>query len=389
LESDASSRLLAPEAPAATESRLRQWGQLQWQRYRYLLWMLSIAAVGIVAGQLFYLFGERLGPDWTLQAQPEPEPITLQQWDNITLQPLQLEGGQQRFVVDFNATNDSKDRANTSLQLRLQAHPDDLERGVSLGHLGNTDSGLEFVLSLATPPTSKDDKNQEEDLTKTDDITATELKTQQFVSGQPSRYSSTEIILAAAVLLILACAILYYLLKAQTRIVSDSSKFRDALNLWHPWIMVNRQTPRAIKRYLNRVRYIAMRYRSEDNTPTQPFWRRLLTPKQAASEEAAMDEDFIDEEQLVALSAIFSVDETWLGDEQKFELLANGHLVTLLSQKFQPKKIGIDDDSSAWQSLAVQLQEALDKHVDEYSDSFLQQEARRKFLKVVTATAFS
>jgi photosystem II stability/assembly factor-like uncharacterized protein/ABC-type multidrug transport system fused ATPase/permease subunit len=394
LESDASSRLLAPEEPPVAESvplqRLRQWCQTQWHRYRYLLWMLSIALVGIVAGKIFYLLAERLGPDWPRQAQPEAEPIALQQWDNITLQPQQLEGGQLSFVVDFNSTaNNSNKSTDNTLQLRLQAHPDDLKRGVSLGHLGNTNSGLELVLGMATAPTPKADIPEKEDITETADKQTGELKTQEYISGQPSHYSSTEVLLAAAVLLLMACAILYYLLKRQTRIVSDSSKFRNALNLWHPWIMVNRQTPRAIKRYLNRVRYIAMRYRSEDTTPEPSLWRRLLTQKLTTVEETPMDEEFIDEAQLVALSAIFSVDESWLGNEEKFKLLVNGNLSALLSQKFDPKKIGIDDDTSAWQALATQLQEALDNHVSEYSDSFLQQDARRKFLKVVTATAFS
>nr|WP_067288584.1 hypothetical protein [Marinobacterium profundum] len=400
LEGEASSRLLTPEEAAAAESvplqRLRQWGQLQWQRYRYLLWMLGIAAVGVVAGQLFYLLGERLGPEWLLQSQPEPEPIVVQQWDNVTLQPLQLEGGEQGFVLDFshtaqadqNATDSNKGPQSGTLQLHLEARPGDLERGVRLGHIGKGGTGLELVLRNAPVPspagTAQEGDEQQPGVRK-----SVALKVQQFVAGQPGRNSAAAYVLATVILLLLTGAILYYLLKRQTRIVTDSAAFREALNLWHPWIMLNRQTPRAIKRYLNRVRYIAMRYRSEDATSVVPLWRRLFRSQALAAEAAIMDEGFIDEAQLVALSAIFSVDASWLRDAEKFDLLAKGKLATLLAQKSRPLHLGMDEDSSAWQAVVEQLQKALQQHLDKHGAAFLEQDARRKFLKVVTATEFA
>jgi hypothetical protein len=40
--------------------------------------------------------------------------------------------------------------------------------------------------------------------------------------------------------------------------VRDSQPFIDALDIWRPVIMLNHQTPRSIKRFLNRVRFYAM-----------------------------------------------------------------------------------------------------------------------------------
>jgi len=41
-------------------------------------------------------------------------------------------------------------------------------------------------------------------------------------------------------------------------IVGDSEDFRDALDIWYPLIARKFQTPRALKRFLNRMRYLAM-----------------------------------------------------------------------------------------------------------------------------------
>ena len=83
--------------------------------------------------------------------------------------------------------------------------------------------------------------------------------------------SLTSYLLPATVLFCVIIGLLIYFLRKPDRIVNDSSRFREALRIWHPWVILNRQTPRAIKRYLNRVRYIAMRYREETDTEDLKF----------------------------------------------------------------------------------------------------------------------
>jgi hypothetical protein len=46
--------------------------------------------------------------------------------------------------------------------------------------------------------------------------------------------------------------------------VEDSIDFRDALRIWSPVIFAAHPTPRGLKRYQNRLRYLAMRARSDD-----------------------------------------------------------------------------------------------------------------------------
>ena len=46
------------------------------------------------------------------------------------------------------------------------------------------------------------------------------------------------------------------------RVVKDSPKFREALDIWSAVVMSPMNTPRGAKRFLNRVRYLAMRQRA-------------------------------------------------------------------------------------------------------------------------------
>lgn len=55
-----------------------------------------------------------------------------------------------------------------------------------------------------------------------------------------------------------------------SQIVEDSPEFIDALDRWHPMIFAKCETPRAIKRFLNRVRYMAMRQAGNDGEPVIP-----------------------------------------------------------------------------------------------------------------------
>jgi hypothetical protein len=69
--------------------------------------------------------------------------------------------------------------------------------------------------------------------------------------------------LPLAALLAVGLAALLQLATSLRVVERDSPEFRDALRVWHKVIVAARPTPRTIKRYLNRVRYLAMRLRSE------------------------------------------------------------------------------------------------------------------------------
>ncbi|HEV2844467.1 MAG TPA: P-loop NTPase fold protein, partial [Thermoanaerobaculia bacterium] len=105
-------------------------------------------------------------------------------------------------------------------------------------------------------------------------------------------------------------------------VIRDSQEFEEALETWHPLIFTFRKTPRSIKRFLNRVRYLAMLQRGQDPEPSR--WRQALAwlrgifrrkeEEKAPSEKAAA----IPEHALVALVAIEHSRPDWFQDDRFF-----------------------------------------------------------------------
>jgi KAP family P-loop domain len=128
----------------------------------------------------------------------------------------------------------------------------------------------------------------------------------QFVpGGSPLR--SHWPIYVLGILLLLGAGILYELLRRrQVTVVYDSSEFGAALVIWNPVIGVFCDTPRAIKRFMNRLRYIAMRQRSDQ--------------KPGASQGG----DRIPEPILVALSALDRLESGILQDDGRLAALGGG-----------------------------------------------------------------
>jgi photosystem II stability/assembly factor-like uncharacterized protein len=92
-------------------------------------------------------------------------------------------------------------------------------------------------------------------------------------------------------------------------VVKDSPIFTQALDIWYRLVTAPpRNTPRAAKRFLNRVRYLAMRQRPQWEIPS--LWQRALAPTSdgahpaAAHTADAQGDQRIPESLLVALAAI-------------------------------------------------------------------------------------
>ncbi len=110
-------------------------------------------------------------------------------------------------------------------------------------------------------------------------------------------------------------------------VVKDSPNFVDALKIWHPLIFSKHVTPRSIKRFMNRVRYLAMRQRPATSSERSWFRRLLSGPPRGLSPEAASSAaenpvDPIPDETLVALAAIehfnksVFFDDSWLSEAE-------------------------------------------------------------------------
>jgi hypothetical protein len=90
-------------------------------------------------------------------------------------------------------------------------------------------------------------------------------------------------------------------------VVKDSSPFARALHIWEPLVFLAIKTPRGLKRFLNRVRYLAMGAR-RDHEPSR--WERLI--RSEPQPEADPSPSFIPEPALVALAAIHALDPALL-----------------------------------------------------------------------------
>ena len=107
-------------------------------------------------------------------------------------------------------------------------------------------------------------------------------------------------------------AALVILFRRPERIVEDSPKFQKALGIWQECLMLRQQTPRTIKRFLNHLRYLAMRYR-QDEEPWS-IWQRWIK-----GDKRQIDAPVIfSEPALVALSMLFFLEPSWVRQPQKF-----------------------------------------------------------------------
>ena len=113
-------------------------------------------------------------------------------------------------------------------------------------------------------------------------------------------------------LAMLVAAALLVLVRPRNIVVKDSDEFTGALRDWTSVVLARRNTPRTIKRFLNRTRYFAMRLRdqTDGDAPVrtsllQRLWRSFAKPpiNPAEVEQAPLDEAL-----LVAMSAIHHYD---------------------------------------------------------------------------------
>jgi hypothetical protein len=118
-------------------------------------------------------------------------------------------------------------------------------------------------------------------------------------------------LLPAIALLVMLWVGVTVLTRRPDLVVKDSPNFMDALKIWHPLIYSRQSTPRSIKRFMNRIRYLAMRQRRPTEGESS-WWRRLVSsstvgkelPPEAAASAAENPGEPIPDEALVALAAL-------------------------------------------------------------------------------------
>jgi len=154
-------------------------------------------------------------------------------------------------------------------------------------------------------------------------------------------------------------------------ITKDSKEFEDALRIWCPLVYARQKTPRSIKRFMNRVRYLAMRYRPSEamSAPWEDFvlktgalfgLKREPPPAQQARERI--------EPILVALSAIHHLNPTWIENENQWTAIANESLSVIGGSATDARTL---------------VQQARDTHIRHFGRWGVTNQHREEFLRML------
>ena len=110
-------------------------------------------------------------------------------------------------------------------------------------------------------------------------------------------------------------------------------------------------------------------------------------------EETSSEDEAIEEASLVALSAIFAVDESWIIDDEKFNRINEGQLDALLREKYpaqfaQAKKLDKSiEESMSLVSFMAPLKESIERHIAKFGNLiFIEKQQREKFLRILAAS---
>lgn len=120
-----------------------------------------------------------------------------------------------------------------------------------------------------------------------------------FAPAVPSR---ADYLTPALLLCICISVIVLATVRRPNPVVRDSPAFRDALAIWNPVVATALRTPRAVKRYQNRVRYLAMMARHSTRASTLGEELRLWLLRRGAAPPVAVAGDPSPE--LVAIGAL-------------------------------------------------------------------------------------
>jgi len=234
---------------------------------------------------------------------------------------LLMDNGRIRIPLDrVGKESNKRDQNQRPLEIVVKGRPGALEKGIPVGTLGSGDSAARIVLRyrpdskprLPEPPAGSQNGKKSE-AAPSSGIAA--------FSGPEEDNSYTGHFLALVAGLGLAVICVVYLLQRPRRFTSDSRTFREALAIWHPWIVLVRKTPRSIKRFLNRLRYVAMRLSPEP--PLGSIWQRIKSRlgigKKLNKREAMGNR--VPESVLVALGSVYHVNPEWVKDPEALKTL--------------------------------------------------------------------
>jgi hypothetical protein len=361
-----SSNLLALELPGTDENEtvmVQMWRivKIGLFPYRYFLLMICVVILGVCFG--FFL-------DSMIRSESKPASTqhTIAIWNNIDINEIAMVGGNPNLSlrVQDNAASMPSPGDSSSWQLSLNATEDDLKKGIVIGKLGDAKASASLLLKAKIPAQATTDTSGE-NAQITEEISSRSGAAKFVVGQQDSSINDYWLPLLVGALLVLG--VIAYIRKMPVRRPEDSADFKKALEIWKPWILLNRQTPRAIKRYLNRVRYMAMRYRAEPEPQSTGVREALsrLFHKRDVDGQITQQSDSHFEAHLVALSAIQAADIPWAASVFDVRSVRTQDLQELVKIKFGEQAA----NSEAAMMLIQRLQAAIDSHRKRFGDSIV------------------
>ncbi len=281
-------KLLVPESGAnASKTSNNDWFKSVISRYLAPAIPVVIMLLAIGVG-LKYGYGVKSPGQPALP--PEPIELTPQEQQQI----LSLLPQQTGFDIRDTSHQDSTtDEANNSrFSLVLQAKPEDLAKGIEIATLGKGEFKAKLLLQLkekATPDTPVESTVKPEVSPETSSNTNSPATFRPMAIPDQPRLSLVQFFVNLSLFIALA----FWLYgKRKDKFSKDSNDFKQALRDWSPWIKRKSSTPRMVKRFLNHLRFQAIR-----------------------------SKDKLNEQDLVAISTIHFVNSQWILDEALFKKL--------------------------------------------------------------------
>ena len=230
-------------------------------------------------------------------------------------QPLLQFVPRERNTIRQETKKEGYEITDTELKIALEAREKALAKGIVLGSYGSGEDAARLVLRMEKKKEPANESKQEPLTRKTTvvpsgsaDSSYQDIELQSrgsLFSAQDSQLEPSSFWLMWILGLVGLVAVVRAFFVDRQDFTSDSPAFAEALKIWQPWIQSRQETPRAIKRYLNRVRFIALRLRGNYPEPGT-----------------------------VALSAIYYFQPDWLMNQKSFEQLITGEISRLLVDSF-------------------------------------------------------
>jgi hypothetical protein len=160
------------------------------------------------------------------------------------------------------------------------------------------------------------------------------------------------------------------LVKRDEGTVKDSPKFRVALKIWDFVIVLTHLTPRSTKRFMNKVRCLAMRLRAPEEVESRWSLLRPSFAEERVASHTSPSSDQLPEYTLVLLSSMYDISPQILQNDEFYKSAINGSLEPV-------SKAGVKISSL----LESKFREAVEQHRAEFPATWPPSlEQRRMFL---------